>query len=427
MAGTRDKLITSHANGLSLDDNNLHPSSLIPHPSVVGRNHSAGKHYNRALLLRLVLQQGPISRLELSRLTRLSPAALTILTGQFLEEGRLLEVGERESDEEASRAGRRSTLLDLDADSAFAIGVHIAPRAVRVGLVDLKGQIRAKTKLGPPSQDASVALDEIAEGVRQLLHENRLSPQQLLGVGVGTVGLVEHERGINLSALSLRWHNIPIRAELEKRLELPVLVDNNARTMALAEHLFGRGEPYRVANLALIYAGAGIGCGLIISGQPYRGSAGAAGEIGHIKVVPSGAPCYCGGQGCLETVASEASLLRQSQHLGGQPDKIDLATLAEALKAGDEVVVQLLARAGESLAMAVLAVAKVLNPETIVLAGPLMDERLKLFEKVHAVITASASTSGGTRLILRTSLGDEIGITGGAALVLYERVFSPQS
>ncbi len=412
----------------------LRPSTgtAVSPQSLIGRNHSAGKHYNRALLLRLILQQGPLSRLALSRLTRLSPAALTILTAQLLHEGRLIEAGGQESEDDPGRAGRRSTLLDLNSDSGLALGVHIAPRAMRVGLVDVKGQVRAKIRLGSPSEDAEKALDEIAQAALQLLAERGQRTQDLLGVGVGAVGLVEHELGINLSALSLHWRDIPIRAELERRLGLPVRVDNNARAMALGEHLFGRDLPHRAANLALVYIGAGIGGGIVIDGQPYRGSAGAAGEIGHIKVVPDGEPCYCGGRGCLETVASETGLVRQARQLESSflaqyPGPIDLTALIEAVEAGDEAATGLVSRAGMYLGMVVGAMAKVINPETLVLAGPLLDGRLPLLERVRSIVEASSGAPGGMPTLLPTSLGEDIGIIGGAALVLYERVFSPQS
>ncbi|HEX2911308.1 MAG TPA: ROK family protein [Chloroflexia bacterium] len=401
---------------------------------ALGRTHRAGKNYNRALLLRLILRQGPISRLALSRLTKLSPAALTILTGQLLEEGRLIEAGEQENEEESVRAGRRSTLLDLNADSAIAIGVHIAPRAIRVGLVDLKGQIRARTRLGPPSEDASKALDEIAVAARRLLAESGLPSELVIGVGVGAVGLVQHEQGINLSALSLHWRDIPIRAELEQRLNLPVQVDNNARTMALAEYLFSRYEE-QVSNLTLVYVGAGIGAGIVTEGRPYRGSAGAAGEIGHVMVVPDGLPCYCGARGCLETVASESGLVRHAEELalkGASPylaqktGGVNLEALMEAVQAGDGAATALVYQAGLYLGMVVGALAKVLNPETLVLAGPLLDARLPLLEQVQSVMAASSGTPEGSTLLRRSSLGEDIGIVGGAALVLYERVFSEQ-
>jgi predicted NBD/HSP70 family sugar kinase len=368
----------------------------------------------------------------LSRLTRLSPAALTILTGQLLDEGRLVEAGEQENEEDPGRAGRRSTLLDLNPDSGLALGVHIAPRATRIGLVDLKGQVRAKIRLGPPSEDANLALDEIAQAALKLLQESGVETEHLLGVGVGAVGLVEHELGINLSALSLHWRNIPIRAELEKRLGRPVLVDNNARSMAVGEHLFGRDMAYRVANLALVYVGAGIGGGVVIGGLPYRGSSWAAGEIGHITVVPGGEECYCGGRGCLETVASETSLVRQarllnSPFLAAYSGQIGLDALVEAVRAGDTAVTELVTKAGQYLGMAVGAMAKVLNPETLVLAGPLLDGRLPLLEPIRAIVETSSGAPGGPQRLLLTSLGEDIGIIGGAALVLYERVFSPQS
>jgi predicted NBD/HSP70 family sugar kinase len=397
----------------------------------LGRNHSAGKSYNRALLLRLILQKGAISRQAICRLTNLSPAAVTILTGQLLEEKWLSEVGEVEEE----RAGRRSTLLDLNADSGLTIGVLIAPRAIRIGIVDLKGQLRARIKLDPPRESAEETLALIAETVERLIVENGYTKLMIRGVGVGAVGQVQHEQGINRNALSLKWQNVPIRSILEERLNLPVIVDNNARTMAIAEYLFGRDTPYKVTNLALVYVGSGIGGGLVIDGQPYRGSAEAAGEIGHITVVPDGELCYCGRRGCLETVASEMSLLRQarqlaesgaSEFLKRHAENISLDVLVAALQAKDTATTALFGRAGHYLGLAVDTMAKVINPETLVLAGPLMEARLPLLGYVQAYTKNYSLAPGGAESVVPTSLGEDIGIYGGAALFLYEQVFSPQ-
>jgi predicted NBD/HSP70 family sugar kinase len=398
---------------------------------LLGRNHSAGKSYNRALLVRLILQQGPISRLAISRLTNLSPAAVTILTGQLLEENRLVEIGEAEEE----RAGRRSTLLDLNADSGLVVGVLIAPRAIRIGIVDLKGQMRGRVKLDPPTESADDTLEIIVAAVNRIIAESGYDKTAIMGVGVGAVGQVQHEQGINLSALSLKWQNVPVRSILENKLSLPVMVDNNARTMAIAEYLFGRDTPYKVTNLALVYVGSGIGGGLVIDGQPYRGSAEAAGEIGHITVVPDGELCYCGRRGCLETVASEVSLLRQARHIAGsgasgflrqRKGAISLETLLEAWQAGDATVAAMFTRAGHYLGLAVDTMAKVINPETLVLAGPLMDARLPLLSYVQSYTKNYSLAPGGAESVVPTSLGEDIGIYGGAALFLYEQVFSPQ-
>lgn len=400
---------------------------------IAGRNHVTGKNYNRALLQRLILQQGPMSRLGLSRATKLSPAALTILTANLVEEGRLLEIGEPDEEIESGRVGRRSTLLDLNPDAALAVGVHIAPRAVQVGLVDIKGRVRAKVRLPAPGRDTTKTLEMIVEAIHSLLVQER---EKVLGVGVGAMGLVQHEKGLNLNALSLQWQDVPISGFLLKRLSLPVWVDNNAHAMAVAEHLFGQVGLYRTDNLALVYGGAGIGSGLIIAGQPYRGAGGTAGEIGHVTVIPGGESCYCGGFGCLETVASEISLLRQANvlavsgqapFLAAHHPNITLDILAAAYHAGDSAVVNLINQAGTFLGVVLVGVIKLLNPETLILAGPLFDGRLPLFEQVVSMIAAVGGALGGTRNVLPSSLGEDVGILGAASLVLFDKVFTANS
>jgi N-acetylglucosamine repressor len=401
-----------------------------------GRNHQTGKQFNRSLILGLILNRGPVSRLTLSRLTRLSPASLTILTGQLIDEGMLVEVGEEE--EASGRAGRKSMALDLNPAAGRTLGVHITPRVIRIGLVNLKGEILDQERSGPPGPDPSETLARIIEASRNLLSRNNLTPQTVIGMGVGAVGLVDSEQGINLAALSLGWENVPIKRELEQALGLPVYADNNVRGMVMAESLFGYGRTHNFYNIAVIYIGLGVGCGLLVEGKLYRGNGGAAGEIGHTIVDPHGKLCYCGARGCLETVASEAAMVKEALEAAERnPDGILAQKLAssgeaplieqviQAAEANDPAAVGIICRAGEALGFMVINLMKVLSPDTVILSGRVTRETPLFVNKVIEVVKSSGATSGPQLAVMTSTLSDDIGMVGAAALALNKAVYSP--
>lgn len=400
----------------------------------LGRNHTDSKYFNRALILRLILSQGPTSRLLLARLTGLSPAALTVLTGALIEEGLLIEL-EDGREEDIPKVGRRSVPLDLNTRTGLALGIHITPRMLRVGLVNLKGEIVDQERLGPPGENPAEALDLIVTSARRLITRNDL---RVIGVGVGAVGLVERERGINRRALSLHWQDVPIKAELETVLALPVQVDNNVRGMTLAELLFGHGRTHNFKNIGLVYIGTGVGGGIVIDGELYWGSGASAGEIGHMIIDANGPPCYCGAQGCVEQFAGEAALLIAAQQAArdpqsllfemaeGDPAQVTIEHLIEAARRNDSASIEILERAGRAIGMAVANIYRVLNPDTVIIAGRISRAPAFFMEAVRAEAGRSKIALGSELTVLSSSLGDNIGLVGAAALALREFLFTPR-
>lgn len=400
----------------------------------LGRNHTDSKHFNQALILRLILSQGPLSRLNLARQTGLSPAALTVLTGALLEEGLLVEmVDERE--ESIARVGRRSVPLDLNAGAGVALGVHITPRVVRVGLVNLKGEIVDQERFGPPSEDPYEAIELITTTARELM---KRSKARIIGAGVGAVGLVEREQGVNLRALSLHWQNVPIKAKLEAALGLPVLVDNNVRGMALAELLFGFGRTHKYKNIAVIYIGTGVGGGIVIDDELYWGSGAAAGEIGHMIIDQNGPPCYCGAQGCVEQFAGEAAMLKAAQLAandtrsllhppeGGDPTQLTIDNVITAAQEGDPAAFEIIRRAGRAIGIATANIFRVLSPDTVIIAGRISRAPDLFLSAVRAEAGRSGYAPDTEARITTSSLGDNIGLVGAAALSLREFLFTPR-
>ncbi len=384
-----------------------------------GRNHTDSKYFNRALILRLILNQGPVSRLILARQTGLSPAALTVLTGGLLEEGLLTEVMDEGREFEVARVGRRSVPLDLNTQAGLVLGIHITPRIVRLGLVNLKGEIISQERLGPPDQNPAKAIEQIIGSAQTLIaKENR----SIIGVGVGAVGLVEHEQGVNLRALSLHWQNVPIRAELETAFNLPVQVDNNVRGMVLAELLFGHGRTHNFKNIGMVYIGTGVGGGIVIDGELYWGSGAAAGEVGHMIIDPNGPACYCGAQGCVEQFAGEAALLKLAQTRLPEPVPT-IESLIEVADSGEPIAAEIVREGGRAIGIAIANVLRVLNPNTVIIAGR-MSKSNCFMEAVQSEARRSNISPASDLTVLTSSLGDNIGLVGAAALALRQFLFT---
>jgi glucokinase-like ROK family protein len=309
--------------------------------------------------------------------------------------------------------------------------VHIGIGMFRVALTDLQADIVFnRMESFDTDRPANIVLDEIAQVVESTVTQSRVDKALILGIGVGASGLVNHETGINVHAPSLDWHNIRVRDYLTSRLNLPVCVDNNVRTMALGEAYFGLGRT--VDLLAFIYGRIGVGAGLVVNGHVFRGSRAGAGEIGHTIIIPNGgARCRCSQTGCLETLVAEPVLLAEARRLATKaPDGV----LAHALRTTDDKPIEAVfaaSRAGDPdanalleermrfLGIALTNLVNVLNPELIILGGMFAQGSDLIIPRVEATIRKQAFAGLGHRVrIVPTSFGWRAGVVGAASLAL---------
>lgn len=399
-----------------------------------GRNALTIKAHNLHLLLLSLLRHQPVSRVRLARLTGLSTTTITNLTADLMEQGVLAEVG---TDMEAASegAGRPPQALALVAESRYAIGVHIGVRTMRIALGDLHAGIIDRLVLPHVAgEDVDHALDRMAGGITRLLDHYPQFVHRVVGVGVGASGLVESATGINRLAPNLGWIQVPLRDELQKRLGLPVQVDNNVRCMALAESLYGQGRHAKA--LAFVYGRVGVGAGLVVDSQVYRGAGHGAGEIGHWTLFPlSGDLCRCGNRGCLETVVSEPVMVNLARQLA--PDVIEdaesagrdpLDALFNAARQGHEDLVAMLQERAFYLGIALANLIDVLNPQMILLGG-LFESGFDLFYPTLAETVAQRAFGGlGEEVeMLPATFGARSGEIGAVTLGLDAFFFSPQA
>lgn len=396
-----------------------------------GSNINLVKAHNMSAILFSLLQDETVSRVELAESLSLSNTTITNLTAELLEEEIIIEKRIKAT-EKRKRVGRPRRMLQLVPDARYAIGVHIGIGMFRVAVTNLFAEIvasqRVEFDLGSAPEDI---ISEIVRRIDQTLETSGVERERVIGVGVGASGLVNYVTGVNVFAPRLGWKNIPIRSLLEEKLDLPICVDNNVRSMALGEAFFGAGRG--VESLAFVYGRVGVGAGFVVNGQLFRGSSAGAGEIGHTVMLPQdGALCSCGNTGCLETLISEPVLVKQAQLL---VQKYPASLLAQHLKNGDanSQMENIFAAAHEGdtmardliedracyLGIALANLVNMLNPEVIFLGGMFAQGHDLIVPVAEAKMKEAAFAGLGENVqIVATDFGWRAGVVGASSLAL---------
>jgi predicted NBD/HSP70 family sugar kinase len=307
------------------------------------------REINSSLLL-AELRTGLLSRTELAKRTGLSLPTVSEIVADLLARG---IVEERET--AASGGGRKPVLLALRAAAGHVIGIKVTETDVIAVRTDLNAGIVDRAAATVPADDVRTVVRVIAQVVRRL----RPKDGPLYGVGVGLAGVVDRSSGVVRHATYADWRDVDLAGLLEKKLGVPVVVDNDVNTLVANEQWFGAGRG--VSDMAVVSIGRGIGLGMVLDGRLYRGAGGGAGEFGHLKVA-DGPACVCGGRGCLEAVIGGPAILART----GQVTLDDAAQLA---RDGDAAARAVFDEVGRILGTAVGNLVNLLNPKLIVLAG----------------------------------------------------------
>ncbi len=308
-------------------------------------------------MLRLIAAQPRTARAEIARRLNLSPATVTAVTRRLLEGGLI-----RVADRAPSSGGRPRLLLEIVGGAAHALGVKIAADHVTVVRVDLDAEVLERHDYVFDAA-APDAVERLGELLAPLVEEE--PADSLLGVGLGVPGVVGMDGHVDSPMLG--WRDLPATDLLGRRLGVPVLADNDVNTLAVAERLYGRGRDAECFLTVTI--GRGVGLGIVIDGNVYRGHGGGAGEFGHVTAADGGDVCTCGKRGCLETVAADPALVRRACGAGLIGPEEGIEALRELADAGQTVALGLYADAGRALGRALADLVNVLAPELVLLSG----------------------------------------------------------
>jgi glucokinase len=311
---------------------------------------------------------------------------------------------------------------------AEAIGVDLGGTKMLLGVLD------PDSKVVWESRERSTGHDE-SDLVELLVHEVEEARTERGGVeavGLGIPATIDHDKGLAVSAVNLPIDNLPVRDLVAGRIGLPVFVDNDANLAALAEHLFGAAQGTR--NAVVLTVGTGIGGGLILGGELYRGATGAGAELGHVVIAMDGPRCQgnCPNHGCVEAFASGTALGREGREAAArEPDsalgrlladgaEIDGRAVTEAALAGDEVAIATLALIGRRLGVALAGFANIFEPETIVIGGGVMAAGDLLLEPARRELEARALPPMNKTPVVPAQLGYDAGMIGAAAMARLE-------
>jgi N-acetylglucosamine repressor len=371
------------------------------------------KEHNRNLALKTIFEHESISRAEIARITRLTRTTVSDIVADLLAANLVSEIGVG-----SSLGGKSPILLSLVDDSRYLIGVDLAYNQFSGAVVNLRGKIRQMVSIPVNFRNKDESLAAVYKILDQLMES---ACQPMIGIGVGTPGLVDTGEGVVVNAVNLDWKNLPLARLLKERYHLPVYILNDSQAAALGEYTYGKGHTAD-SNLIVINVRQGIGAGIVINGRLFQGDGGAAGEIGHVVVIQEGGDlCRCGNYGCLETVASSQAIVKRAQLLASQNpgsqlsqdfQEIDLDTIEMAFNAGDPLARQVVLEAGRHIGLAISNLVGTLNIHKIVLAGVMTCFGKPWLEAVRE------SMSHATLSSLAQDTVVEIGQLGGNGVIL---------
>jgi glucokinase len=309
---------------------------------------------------------------------------------------------------------------------SLACGIDVGGTKIAGGVVDEHGTIVEELQVVSPATDVPA----IEEAIEKLVTDLR-SRHPIEAVGVGAAGYIDKARAVVLFAPNLAWRDLDLKADLERTLGLPVIVENDANAAAWGEFQYGAGHD--VDDLLLVTVGTGVGGGVVLDGALYRGAFGVGAEIGHMRVVPDGILCGCGNRGCFEMYASGSALVREARaaaragsllaadlldRAGGDPDAITGPLVTAAAREGDAFAVEQLASLGRWLGEGIASLAAVLDPAVVVIGGGVSEADELLLGPARAAVGAQLTGRGyRPRLeIRRARLGNRAGLIGAADL-----------
>ena len=392
-------------------------------------NRELTKAINRFNILNTIRNAGLISRVEIAALTGQSRAAVTNITARLLKEKIIVE---KETKTSSSR-GRRRVLLALNPTAAYVVGVKLSAFQVSFAVTNMQADVLSSlimpVRIGKKSVE--FVADLIEEGIRHCVSEARLNMRKISGIGIGIPGLVDSEKEITLWSPLYKRGNRTMRELIQDRFNIKTHIENDANTVTLAQQWFGEGRG--VANFLVVTVEHGVGMGIVVNGQLYRGVKGIGAEFGHLVIIPGGAPCRCRKRGCIEAYVADYSVLGAAIDAckagRWQCKNISSLTIEEVTviaKQGEPALRKIFKRGGEILGLGISGLVQIFNPEKIIIAGEGVRAGALLFEPMQKMIKAHTTPEMYETLqIVIQKWQDTDWARGAASLVLQELYKSP--
>jgi N-acetylglucosamine repressor len=374
------------------------------------------KEHNSRLVLKTIYHSNAISRADIARTTHLTRTTVSDIVNELIEEGLLEEAGVG-----TSMGGKPPILLNMLDDARSLVCLDLSNDEFQGALVNLRGKILRREAFHSDCLESETALNCVYSLLDSLI-PSASSP--VIGIGIGTPGLIDTVNGVVRQAVNLGWKDLPLKHLLEIRYGLPIYIANDSHVAALAEYTFGQED--HTDNLVVIKVGRGIGSGIVMSGQIHYGDSFNAGEIGHLTVVEDGSRCTCGNYGCLETVSSSRAILSQARKVFPERTDLSFDDVLEAYQAGDEAIGNIIHKAGAYLGASIANLIGILNIHKIVISGSLVGFGPPLLAAANSIIQSKVLPAMANETEISFSrLGSDNVILGASALVLSQEYGLP--
>lgn len=375
----------------------------------------------------LILDAGPISRVKIAKTLHLTRASVTIAVQQLQKKGYIIEAGKGDA-----KAGRREVLLIGNPESGLFFAIHCALRYITIGLVNLNSTILYKTRLEIEDYTSPERVFfQIVDTINSSMSERNIAPERLWGIGVSLPGIIDYEKGAAVEQSIAQWQNFGIRHFFQQHFECPIVIENDVKTLSLAEFKLSTGLD--VENMVCLWLEDGIGAGIFINGRLYRGHSSSAGEIGFNQflnapesgktLLISKKPRYWGDLLSLSNIrAAIARGLDEGWH-SVLTREATTEDFAKAVATNDPLAAHLFRTMGDILGVICCNLIYTFNPQVLLLSGPIFRRLPLLADMIQKHLDKAELRRPIEVVSMRISTLGEDGITIGGALLLQEYLF----
>jgi predicted NBD/HSP70 family sugar kinase len=381
---------------------------------------------NRSIILDTIRKEGPISRSEIAKKIKISPTTVTSAINDLINEGLVTEGGTG-----VSNGGRKPIMVRFSPNNKFIIGVAINNYSVTICEMNLEAKIKNKKKYSLDSLVGEEVIQQIFYSISDFLIGYD-GFDNCIGISIIIPGIVNAAKGEVVYNSKLQLKNVPLKEMVQTQFGLTTWLDNDVNAIALAEKYFG---DYADDNYIIyVKVGDGVGAGIILEGKIFRGGNGGAGEFGHTSIDKDGIPCDCGNTGCLENYVSWPAVYSRilssvargkptvmNELVDGNVMKLSPSTYIEALHLNDELAIEIMEEMASYLAVGVVNLVNLYNPEQILIGGDLIQDNNRLVERVKQIVSEKAIGTLLEGLTLQTaSFGEDYELMGSAAILLQD-------
>jgi predicted NBD/HSP70 family sugar kinase len=374
------------------------------------------RKWNLSSIFKTIRKQGPISRIELTEITGCSAGTVSNHVRTLIKKGFVIETKKG-----ISSGGRKPIQLMINPHKAYIFSIEIEVNQIKIVMFDLEIKVVMKSIIPIIyKDDYRKTLEQVFLEMDKMREEKNLKLDNLLGIGVAVPGLIDKEKGILEFAPNLGWKNVYILEIFKDKFNLPVILDNEAKAAAIGEREF---IYPKMDNLVFISINEGIGCGIILHGELYRGASGNAGEFGHIIIDTNGPECHCGNKGCWETLASESYIVNRYLKLSNSNKELTKKEIYQLGKSGDKEVMEIFNETGRNIGIGLVNIVNGLSPELLVIGGGIIEIKDYIYEEIIKKLEESALSVSYRNVEIKFSeLAGLAAVYGMADLIINERI-----